>query len=95
VVGGAAKGYFVLARTGRKNVKRISLLQKPVQYTSTIPIILFLLIPLMIGFGLLLKSNIESLPGGAYTVGAVYVGIGSALLVASLVYWMADLKKKV
>jgi hypothetical protein len=92
---GAIKGYFVLGRTAKRNVKRISLLQKPIQYTSTIPIMLIVLIPIMIAFGVTLRKFQESIFGGAYTVGAVYVGIGSALIVASLNYWTSNLKKKV
>ena len=92
---GGAKGYFVLGKTSKRNVTRITNLQKPVQYTSTIPILLLFLVPLMIAFGIMLRSYKETIWGGGYTVGAIYVGIGSALLIASLFYWKADLKKKV
>lgn len=92
---GGLKGYYVLGRTSKRNIKRISLLQKPVQYTSTVPISLILLIPIMIAFGVTLRSYKDSIMGGGYTVGAVYVGIGSALIIASLNYWTANLKKKV
>lgn len=92
---GGAKGYFVLGKTSKRNVNRITQLQKPVQYTSTIPIMLFLLVPIMIAFGITLRSYKDTIWGGGYTVGAVYVGIGAALFFASLFYWKANLKKKV
>lgn len=92
---GGAKGYFVLGKTSRRNVARISQLQKPVQYSSTIPFLLYILIPIMIAFGLTLRAYKDTIWGGGYTVGAVYVGIGAALILASIFYWKADLKKKV
>lgn len=92
---GGAKGYFVLGKSSKRNVIRISQLQKPIQYTSTIPILLLFLIPLMIAFGITLRNYKDTIWGGGYTVGAVYVGIGAALVFASLFYWKADLKKKV
>jgi len=91
---GGAKGFFVLGKTAKRNIKRITLLQKPVQYTSTVPILLLILIPVMIAFGQTLRHFRNSIFGGDYTVGAVYVGIGAALIIASLNYWKVNLKKK-
>lgn len=92
---GGAKGFFVLGKTAKRNINRITLLQKPVQYSSTIPLMLLILIPVMIAFGLTLRHFKNSIFGGDYTVGAVYVGIGAALIIASLNYWRTNLKKKV
>lgn len=90
---GGAKGLFVLSKTSTRNINRIQNLQDPIKYTAIFPVLLLILIPIMIGFGIALRHFIESIPGKGYTVGAIYVGIGAALVLSSIKYWKACLKK--
>ena len=50
---------------------------------------LYILIPMMMGLGILLRSYNEYL-GGYVVVAAIYCGIGMALIVSSRIYWTTE-----
>ncbi len=82
---GVAKGNFVLGKTARRNIKRMEAIPSPRPwnvFTSKF----YVLILLMIGLGVGLRSlaAAEVLPWAL--VGGIYLGIGLALLVASRLY---------
>ena len=85
VIGGA-KGKFVLAKTARKNKTRINGLEEPVNIGQVFAKSFYIFIVGMMGLGFLLRTY-PHLVGGYVVVAAIYCGIGSALAVASMVYW--------
>jgi len=84
---GAAKGYYVLSRSARRNLRRIAALDKPKPWNAFTLRFLFLL-GLMIGFGRMLRwlASEGHLPWGV--VGGIYVGIGVALVVSAGAYFI-------
>lgn len=86
---GGFKGKFVLSKTARRNKNRISRIEGPLKAHHVYAKWFYLMIAGMMGLGILLRTYNELL-GGYVVVGAIYVGIGLALMVSSLVYWKAD-----
>ncbi|MFQ5673978.1 MAG: hypothetical protein ACE5G9_12900 [Nitrospinales bacterium] len=83
---GAAKGKFVLSKTARKNKTRIENLAVPLKIHHLFAKPFYGFIVGMMLLGVALRTFNEYL-GGYLVVGAVYCGIGMALIVSSLVYW--------
>ncbi len=88
VIGGA-KGKFVLSKTAHKNKSRIEDLDIPLKIYHAFGKKFYMIIPGMILLGFLLRFYNEYL-GGYIVVGAIYCGIGIALMVSSRHYWIAD-----
>ncbi len=86
VVIGLVKGKFILSKTARKNKARIYGLENPVHIHQIFAKPFYILIPMMMGLGVLLRSYNEYL-GGYVVVAAIYCGIGMALIVSSRTYW--------
>ncbi len=90
VVVGAAKGKFVLSKSANRNKTRIDGLDE-----STLKIhqvyskSLYILIGGMMLLGFLLRTYNAYL-GGFIVVGAIYCGIGTALIVSSWTYLKPD-----
>lgn len=91
VILGIAKGIFVLSKTARRNKARIESLSAPLKVYHVYPKSLYILIPGMILLGILLR-NFNQYLGGYVVVGAIYCGIGLALIVSSRVYWKTGLE---
>ncbi|MFT7541599.1 MAG: ferrochelatase [Gammaproteobacteria bacterium] len=90
-IGGAIgflKGRYVLSRTAQRNLKRIKKLRDPRVwhvFTRTMAILILLMIALGRGLrGLAADGYL----GGYLGIGGLYVGIGMALAVASLTYFL-------
>jgi len=84
---GAAKGHFVLSRTARRNIRRIDALEEPRPW-NVFSGRFVIVIGMMIGLGIGLRTMAEH---GWLTwalVGGIYVGIGAGLAVSSSVYFM-------
>lgn len=86
---GLVKGKFVLSKTARKNKARIHGLENPVHIHQIFAKPFYILIPLMMGLGILLRSYNEYL-GGYVVVAAIYCGIGMALIISSRTYWASE-----
>ena len=86
---GLIKGKFVLSKTAHRNKNRIYKLDDPVRLQDIFSKPIYFLIPMMMGFGVLLRSYNEYL-GGYIVVAAIYCGIGMALIISSRVYWLAE-----
>ena len=86
---GLVKGRFVLSKTAHRNKTRIHNLEDPVSLHHIFSKPFYFLIPMMMGFGILLRSFNEYL-GGYIVVAAIYCGIGMALIVSSRIYWFSD-----
>jgi len=86
---GLVKGKFVLSKTARKNKARIHGLEDPVHIHQIFAKPFYILIPLMMGLGILLRSYNEYL-GGYVVVAAIYCGIGMALIISSRTYWASE-----
>ena len=86
---GLIKGKFVLSKTARKNKTRIHGLEDPVHIHQLFAKPFYILIPMMMGLGVLLRSYNEYL-GGYVVVAAIYCGIGMALIVSSRTYWITE-----
>ena len=86
---GLAKGKFVLSKTARKNKMRIYELEGPVKIHHLFAKPFYILIPMMMGLGVLLRSYNEYL-GGYVVVAAIYCGIGMALIISSRTYWASE-----
>ena len=86
---GLVKGRFVLSKTARRNRTRINGLEGPVRIHQIFAKPFYILIPLMMGLGILLRSFNEYL-GGYVVVAAIYCGIGIALIVSSRTYWATE-----
>ena len=86
---GLIKGKFVLSKTARKNKNRIHQLEDPVSIHQLFAKPFYVLIPMMMGLGVLLRSYNEYL-GGYVVVAAIYCGVGMALIVSSRTYWAPD-----
>ncbi|MDA1264203.1 MAG: ferrochelatase [Planctomycetota bacterium] len=82
---GWAKGEFVLSRSARRNRRRIEELRTP-RALEAFSLKFVVLIGIMIGFGAALKWSAREGYLGWVTVGALYVGIGAALLASSRAY---------
>ena len=89
---GLIKGKFVLSKTANRNKTRIHNLNDPVGLKDLFSKPFYFLIPMMMGFGIMLRTFNEYL-GGYIVVATIYCGIGMALIVSSRVYWLADLQK--
>lgn len=86
---GALKGHYVLARTARRNRRRIERLARPRIQQAFTPRFA-VLVPLMIALGVLLRMGAgHGWLGGFTVVGGIYVGIGSGLFVSAFVYFLA------
>ena len=86
---GLVKGKFVLSKTARKNKTRIYELEDPVGIHQIFAKPFYILIPMMMGLGILLRTYNEYL-GGYVVVAAIYCGIGMALIVSSRTYWTTE-----
>lgn len=86
---GAIKGKFVLSKTARKNKSRIESLVAPLKIHDTFPKPFYGFIVAMAFFGVALRAYNGYL-GGYIVVGALYCGIGAALIASSLVYWKKE-----
>lgn len=84
---GAGKGKFVLSKTARRNKHRIDELEQAYIW-NVFSKNTWLLVALMVGFGLLLRGGAAA--GWFYwaPIAGVYAGIGAAMLVSSLVYFI-------
>ncbi len=89
VVIGLIKGKFILCKTARKNKARIYGLEDPVHIHQVFAKPFYILIPMMMGLGVLLRTYSEYL-GGYVVVAAIYCGIGMALIVSSRAYWAKE-----
>lgn len=86
---GLIKGRFVLAKTAHRNKSRILDLEPPVKIHHTFSKPFYGFILLMILLGVLLRT-LNGYLGGYIVVGAIYAGIGMALIVSSRVYWREE-----
>ncbi|MFT5052267.1 MAG: ferrochelatase [Chlamydiales bacterium] len=87
---GALKGHYVLRRSAMRNRERMRKLKAAPAWALFTGRMWFL-ISLMMGFGILLRRAAAAGNLGGFTViGAVYVGIGAALLASSWVYFAPD-----
>jgi uncharacterized membrane protein len=86
---GLVKGKFVLSKTARKNKTRIHELKDPVHIHQIFSKPFYILIPMMMGLGILLRSYNEYL-GGYVVIAAIYCGVGMALIVSSRTYWATE-----
>jgi len=86
---GLVKGKFVFSKTARKNKNRIHALEDPVHIHQIFAKPFYILIPMMMGLGVLLRSYNEYL-GGYVVVAAIYCGIGMALIISSRAYWATE-----
>jgi hypothetical protein len=86
---GLVKGRFVLSKTARKNKNRIHGLEDPVGIHQIFAKPFYILIPIMMGVGALLRSYNEYL-GGYVVIAAIYCGVGMALIVSSRTYWATE-----
>ena len=85
---GAAKGRYVLARTARRNKRRIAALDDPrVWQVFTGRFVIVILLMIALGRGLRALAA-DGWLGGYLGVGGLYVGIGMALAVASRAYFV-------
>ena len=89
VVIGVAKGKFVLSKTARRNKSRIESIEEPLKIHHVYAKSFYFLIAGMILLGVSLRTFNEYL-GGYVVVGAIYCGIGLALMVSSLTYWKTE-----
>jgi len=90
LVVGAAKGFFVLSKSAKRNSDRIDRIEGPVRPWQVFALKFIPLIAVMIGMGLgirFLAANTEVTWISWGGCGAVYVGIGAALFASSLVYF--------
>lgn len=86
---GLAKGYFVLSKTAQRNRTRIQNLEAPIKIHHMYAKQFYGFIALMIFLGYLLRT-LNGYIGGYVVVGAIYCGIGMALLISSRVYWKTE-----
>ncbi|MDH5761658.1 MAG: hypothetical protein OEZ51_01640 [Nitrospinota bacterium] len=86
---GVAKGRFVLSKTARRNKSRIDSIEEPLKVHHVYAKSFYFLIAGMIALGISLRTFNEYL-GGYVVVGAIYCGIGLALMISSLVYWKRE-----
>ena len=87
---GAAKGFFVLSKSAKRNSDRIDRIEGPVRPWQVFALKFIPLIAVMIGMGIgirALAANPEVTWISWGGCGAVYVGIGAALFASSLVYF--------
>jgi hypothetical protein len=89
LVVGVAKGKFVLSKTARRNKSRIESIDEPLKIHHVYAKSFYFLIAGMILLGVSLRAFNEYL-GGYVVVGAIYCGIGLALMVSSLTYWKTE-----
>ena len=86
VIVGALKSHFVLSKVAKKNVERIRVMspqKEKICIFAFQPLMTYLLILIMIGLGITLRSYF---PHSIY-LAALYLGISSALLVSGIVYF--------
>jgi hypothetical protein len=86
IIVGVAKGQFVLSKTARRNKTRIENIEGPLKVHHVYAKSFYFLIAGMILLGVSMRTFNEYL-GGYVVVGAIYCGIGLALMVSSLTYW--------
>lgn len=91
---GFAKGRFVLTKTARRNRNRINGLEAPLKAHHVFSGPFYGFIAGMMLLGYLLRTFNDHL-GGFVVVGAIYCGIGMALLAASIVYWKPEPERPV
>ena len=89
IIVGVAKGRFVLSKTARRNKSRIENIEGPLKVHHVYAKSFYFLIAGMILLGVSLRTFNEYL-GGYVVVGAIYCGIGLALMVSSLTYWKRE-----
>lgn len=91
---GVLKSRYLLERVATKAVARIRL-RGPAFFLSFFSLKSWGLVALMMGGGIALRQIVVS-PGqiGAGIMGAVYVGVGTALLLADRVFWHAAFRKE-
>ena len=89
IILGVAKGRFVLSKTARRNKSRIESIEGPLKIHHVYAKSFYFLIAGMILLGVSLRTFNEYL-GGYVVVGAIYCGIGLALMVSSLTYWKKE-----
>ena len=89
IIMGVAKGRFVLSKTARRNKSRIEKIEGPLKVHHVYAMSFYFLIAGMILLGVSLRAFNEYL-GGYVVVGAIYCGIGLALMVSSLTYWKRE-----
>lgn len=88
VLVGVLKGTYVLSRTARRNIKRIQCLLEPrIWQVFTGKFLILILCMMGLGRGLRALAARGYL-GGYLGVGGIYVGLGLALAVAALAYFM-------
>ena len=86
---GAAKGWFVLSTSATRAFGYIDRRPECDWFWLSIQPIFYVLIPLMIGFGVFVRKTFgESTPG---LVAALYIAVSVALLIGS---WRATLKRE-
>ena len=85
---GYLKGRYVLSRTARRNLRRVRGLAEP-RIWNVFSARFLVVIALMIGLGAGLRWMArQGWLGGHAGVGGIYFGIGTALLISSLVYFL-------
>ncbi|MGE4158055.1 MAG: hypothetical protein AB7F75_03035 [Planctomycetota bacterium] len=88
---GAAKGLFVLSKTADRHLRRIDTLPEPSPAWKVFPLYVIPLIGLMMGFGIWIRSLAKDGTIGWCSAGALYAGIGAALLGSALRYFKKKL----
>lgn len=90
---GAAKGLFVLSKTADRHLRRIDTLPEPSPFWKVFPLYVIPLVAVMILFGRWVRSmaGLESGMISWCSAGAIYAGIGAALLGSSLRYFKKKL----
>lgn len=94
IIVGIAKGRFVLSKTARRNKSRIESIEGSLKIHHVYAKSFYFLIAGMILLGVSLRTFNEYL-GGYVVVGAIYCGIGLALMVSSLTYWKREIQPTV
>lgn len=84
---GAAKGRFVLSRTARRNIRRMAEIERPRPW-NVFSGRFVIVIAMMIGLGIGLRTMAEQGWLAWALVGGIYVGIGAALAVSSSLYFL-------
>ncbi len=81
---GTAKGFFILDRVARKNIKRIHGFERKICIGSVYSYKTWLLVIMMIVVGRTLRLTV--LPGEV--VGVIYLAVGCGLMLSSRLMWL-------